>query len=1261
MNTSPSVSSLPGRIEDRNGNVITTTDSGNGAFTITDTAGRPAIISNGFGSTGNTVAVSGLAEPYRVNWETINANYGVGSTLISNEAPNCPGTMPTVYGSESVVSSIALPNGQSYQFFYDPTFGLISKIVFPTGGYVRYVWGINAQSEMGVFTDKNGEPYGCEYTYGAPAVTDRYISDDGVNEVQHQTFTYSTTWGTGGWTAKASTVTTYDLARGGSFETQYSYGPETVANPPDDDSLFASQVPLENTVAYYDGNGKLLRTVAKNWQDPYAMTGEKVTLDNGQTSETSLTYSSTSQLTDKYEYDYGGTLLRHTHTNYASFGSTGIDDRPSSVITYDGSGSRVAETDYAYDQTGVRGSFGITGHDDVNYGTSFNNRGNATTKTEWLNTGGASPVTTYTYDLTGQMLTMTDPNKNVTSYAYADHYASGSPPGQTNAYLTQITYPQTDFAHVVKFSDNYAGGQLATSTDQNGNTTSYAYSDPLDRLTQINYPDGGKTQYSYNDSPPSPSVTTTKAITSSQNDVSTSIMDGVGHAVRTELTSDPAGTDYTDTTYDGEGRAWTQSNPYRSTGDPSYGITTTAYDALGRVTSVTRPDGNVASTSYSGNCTTATDEQGKTRESCSDGLGRLTLVVEDPSGLNYHTTYTYDALDNLLTSVDGGQTRRFTYDSLSRQLSASNPESGAKAYTYDANGNVLTRTDARGITTTYKYDVLNRLTAKSYSDGTPVANFVYDWNSASLGNWSVFYLTNTIGRLFATCTDPSIASCSAASTGTIFSYDSMGRVTRYWQCTPYNCGSSAWQSSYNYDLAGDVQQWTHPAGFTITNTINAAQEVTQIQSSLVDASHPQYLAQNITYTPWGAESTLENGCAGSGCTNTQETYAYNKRLQPVMIELGTTTNAAADYCLVYNYYPNVANPSSCSNPAQGGYNGGNVTGYFYQDNVNPSLSHTAAYTYDALSRLTQALATGNSTYNLTFIYDRYGNMTCTINGNTNGLCPQYSFNEADNRITNTGYTYDSAGNLTGDGTHTYQYDAEGRETALDGGSTWWTTYNVFGQVAQRYTAGETDSYLWDSSGYVAANYDQNGAWWWDEWVHSGGRALADYRQLESTAWVFHVDTLDSAKSVTTSAGQMLTDTTYYPWGQIWAYAGTGWGAQFAGLPIGFNAATQYVTPYRPYEVSQGRWLSPDPDNAGANPSNPQSWDAYSYAGNNPTTNTDPTGLYCVKNNNGNLVDEGSGGESCADGQKIVRVDTNAARPHYNFENKITGGNLHVYF
>jgi RHS repeat-associated protein len=64
---------------------------------------------------------------------------------------------------------------------------------------------------------------------------------------------------------------------------------------------------------------------------------------------------------------------------------------------------------------------------------------------------------------------------------------------------------------------------------------------------------------------------------------------------------------------------------------------------------------------------------------------------------------------------------------------------------------------------------------------------------------------------------------------------------------------------------------------------------------------------------------------------------------------------------------------------------------------------------------------------------------------------------------------------------------------------------------------------------------------------------------------------------------------------------------------------------RYYGSALGRFTSPDPGSIGAEPSDPQSWNAYAYAGNNPLSQTDPDGLdyhVCVNDQNGN--------QQCAD-------------------------------
>ena len=416
-------------------------------------------------------------------------------------------------------------------------------------------------------------------------------------------------------------------------------------------------------------------------------------------------------------------------------------------------------------------------------------------------------------------------------------------------------------------------------------------------------------------------------------------------------------------------------------------------------------------------------------------------------------------------------------------------------------------------------------------------------------------------------------------------------------------------------------------GFTVNYTMGAAQRPTTIASTLNDSTHPGTLAQYLTYTPWGAVSSFQNGCVGSGCTQAEENYTYNNRLQPWMIQLGTSGNTSADYCLVYNYFssswtPPTSCPSPSSVPASGTGNNGNAMGYWYRDNVNP-YSHTAAYTYDSVNRLTgactlsgtQCATSGSNVYSLGFSYDRYGNMWCTGGdggGSAIGPCPAWSYN-ANNRISTSGFSYDAAGNLLADGTgagsHTFTWDAEGRMASLTpyGGTTQTMTYNALGERVFLNTNIPL-TYLRDAAGNFLAGYS-GGAWNAAVWL--GGRQLAMYGWATGNpAYFTHANALDSSTMATDASGAAAGEILYYPWGQNWQDPGGFFGStsyqEWASMVEFDPSLSGYLTPNREYGPTPGRWLSPDP--SGGDVTNPQSLNRYAYVLNDPTSLTDPFGL-----------------------------------------------------
>ena len=637
-----------------------------------------------------------------------------------------------------------------------------------------------------------------------------------------------------------------------------------------------------------------------------------VQLAGGKENEQDTFLSSSNGLaTELDEFDFGsnapGPLLRKTILTYAALGNN-ILDRVASVTVCapggsdsacSGSGTKIAQSTFGYDESPVTATSGITQHVGVS-----GSRGNLTSTNRWLNTNNTTLSTTSTFDDTGNVLTTTDPGGHQTSYTY----------GACNgAFLTQTKLPDTNSPnlahHQTAATYDCNTGLAATSTDQNNQVTKFFY-DNMRRPTEIDYPDLGQTLSSY----PDPNhITVTRKIDSSRSTSSTTVLDGYGRVSRTAVANgESTPYDQQDSCYDTSGRLSFRSYRYQGNAPSSVAICPNtslagdsfAYSVLGLPTHVTHSDGTSTTTSYGGLATQVTDEgngsSNVSRILQRDGLGRLVSVCElysgtplfgnggtpaacgqDISGTGFLTSYGYDTLGNLTGVTQGTLTSRtYSYDSLSRMTSETTPEAGTVSYSYTPDSLLLTRTrpasnqtnSAVTTVTNYTYDALHRLTTRSYSNdpsNTPVPTFNYDETSV----WNTT-LNNTTGRL----SSESVGGASPAKQ--IFSYDPMGRAALNLQCTPNTCNAtpfSPYSLGYQYDFLGDLTLGGNGVNVTFSDSYNIAGRLTKMTSSLSDGNHPATLFNNAHYGSFGIVSdALGNGLVESvGYTSRGQLNSYN--------------------------------------------------------------------------------------------------------------------------------------------------------------------------------------------------------------------------------------------------------------------------------------------------------------------------------------------------------------------------------------------------
>ena len=264
------------------------------------------------------------------------------------------------------------------------------------------------------------------------------------------------------------------------------------------------------------------------------------------------------------------------------------------------------------------------------------------------------------------------------------------------------------------------------------------------------------------------------------------------------------------------------------------------------------------------------------------------------------------------------------------------------------------------------------------------------------------------------------------------------------------------------------------------------------------------------------------------------------------------------------------------------------------------------YGYDEFNRLSTRTTTG-TVLNYSYTYDRWGNRTAqTITAGGSGPQTSVLVNDSTNQISSSGFSYDAAGNMTNDSSHSYTFDADGNITAVDGGSTASYVYNTLNQRVRSIVGSTTTEYVFNINGRRVSEWNGStraqlkGKYYW------GSRPIAFYSG--GSCHFEHQDWMDTARVRTSYSGSVEGTYSSLPFGDGQSSTGVDNDSNhFAALDYDSESSTNHAQ-YRQYSNAQGRWSSPDPYAGSYDPNSPQSYNRYTYNLNGPLAFVDDTGL-----------------------------------------------------
>jgi RHS repeat-associated protein len=558
---------------------------------------------------------------------------------------------------------------------------------------------------------------------------------------------------------------------------------------------------------------------------------------------------------------------------------------------------------------------------------------------------------------------------------------------------------------------------------------------------------------------------------------------------------------------------------------------TFAYDALDRLTRVTYPDGTFERLRYNRlNPVQFTDRQKRTTRVRYDAL-RRPVSITDP--LDRITQLRWCDCGSLAQLIDAaGNVTTWEHDLQGRVIAKALADGATTRYVYaPASGRLQRMIDPKGQITTYTYttdDNIRRIAFKNADVDTAPITFTYDPDYDRLirvkdGIGTTHYAYHPVGERGAL----QVASITGQLPGSQvdYAYDELGRVVRR--------SINGVPTVVTYDALGRASRLRNALGTFRLIYVGATERV-----------------QSIAY-PNGQETVLSYfGVLGDQRLRRLRHQRPDGR---VLSQFDYTYETTGEIHTQRRYQPGLE-------PAR--------TTYTYQ--------------YDAARQLLAAVLedrTDATVKTYAYDYDAAGNR---IGEDVGASHRSASFNTVNQLVSlqrgkkTWDFTYDANGNLLSDGVRTFEWDARDRLTAIVSGNRRSEfSYDGFDRrvriVEERKGAVVSDVWLlWCGTAICAQRI-----------VDTGTSALQkrffSFGETDDERVYFYTrDYLGSIRQMTDTAGAVVTSYDYDPYGRTIASNGEAT-ASFGYANYYVHAPSQlYLTQYRAYDPTQGRWLSRDP-------------------------------------------------------------------------------------